>query len=257
MLASKNLPTPIRKDGDTVQWIRVLCAELAVRLLEARETGTVWPKTIVLHTKQGKQVLADTTAFVESLQVGESAPRSKQGPFPYVRNLTGDIIVNAAMKLWRELHGTDAERAANPNAPVMKINNISIAFTGVEALEQGQRGIEGFFGSALPGPSNDRVKEGAAKEEIQAKNEAETVEYSCPKCSKTLVVSIQQDDGEELRAAKVEAVKAEHEDFHFAQQLSRQDKLVIGGGKRRHSPSRVPQKRKKKDEGILTYFQKM
>lgn len=53
MLASKNLPKPIRKDEDCAQWIKVLCSELAVRLLEARETGIVWPKTIALHTRQG------------------------------------------------------------------------------------------------------------------------------------------------------------------------------------------------------------
>jgi DNA polymerase eta len=161
------------------------------------------------------------------------------------------------MKLWKELHGTDAERAANPNAPNMKIINISIAFTGVGALEQGQRGIEGFFGSAVPGPSISRPKETSSNEETPAEDETKTTEYSCLKCSKTFVVSVQQDDGEEQRAAKVEAVKTEHEDFHFAQQLSRQDKLVIGGSKRRHSPSRAAPKKRKKDEGLLmSYFHK-
>ena len=159
-------------------------------------------------------------------------------------------------KLWKELHGTDAERAANPNAPNMKIINISIAFTGVEALEQGQRAIEGYFASALPGPSKTRPKERTTKAKRENEEKPTMVEYVCPKCSKTLVVSVQDDDDEEYRDYKIKAAKAEHDDFHFAQQLSRQDKLVVGGGKRRKSPSGAASKKRKKDESIMTYFQK-
>jgi hypothetical protein len=54
MLASKNLPKPITKASDGQHWIRVLAAELALRLNDARkESPTLWPKTIVLHARQG------------------------------------------------------------------------------------------------------------------------------------------------------------------------------------------------------------
>ena len=54
MLASKNLPTPIIKTTDGHQWLRVLAAELALRLKDAREeVPTLWPKTIVLHARKG------------------------------------------------------------------------------------------------------------------------------------------------------------------------------------------------------------
>lgn len=54
MLASKNLPTPITKAADGHQWLRVLAAELALRLKDARqEMPTLWPKTIVLHARKG------------------------------------------------------------------------------------------------------------------------------------------------------------------------------------------------------------
>ncbi|KAG8825679.1 DNA-directed DNA polymerase eta rad30 [Serendipita sp. 401] len=241
MLASKNLPKPIRGDGDVLQWVQVLCSELAVRLLEARETGTVWPKTIALHTRQA----------------GDGATRSKQSHFPFVRNLTREVIVTAVMKLWKELHGTDAERAANPNVPNMKIINIAVSFNGVEALEQGQRGIEGFLGRerTQASTSTDHVTIPAVKEEP---NEAEKMDYLCRTCKKTLTVPVERDDPEEIRSAKLESLKAEHEDYHFAQRLSRQDVVVLGGAKRRTSPGgqAAPKKKKRKEENITSYFQK-
>jgi DNA polymerase eta len=54
MLASKNLPQPITKAEDGHHWIRVLAAELALRLNDARKVSpTIWPKSIVLHARKG------------------------------------------------------------------------------------------------------------------------------------------------------------------------------------------------------------
>ena len=55
MLASKNLQQPIRKPSEGQHWIRVLAAELALRLENARKDNrTLWPKSIVLHVRQGE-----------------------------------------------------------------------------------------------------------------------------------------------------------------------------------------------------------
>ena len=55
MLASKNLPKPITNAADGHQWLRVLAAELALRLKDARlESPNLWPKTLVLHARKGK-----------------------------------------------------------------------------------------------------------------------------------------------------------------------------------------------------------
>jgi DNA polymerase eta len=52
MMASKNLPRPITKVSKGPHWLRVLAAELALRLNELREADiSVWPKTIVLHAR--------------------------------------------------------------------------------------------------------------------------------------------------------------------------------------------------------------
>ncbi len=54
MLASKNLPKPITKPSEGHHWIRVLAAELALRLNDAREVNPkLWPKTLVLHARKG------------------------------------------------------------------------------------------------------------------------------------------------------------------------------------------------------------
>jgi DNA polymerase eta len=55
MLASKNLPKPITKASEGYHWIRVLAAELALRLRDAREISpNLWPKTLVLHARKGE-----------------------------------------------------------------------------------------------------------------------------------------------------------------------------------------------------------
>src|ERR1700742_3268046 len=56
MMAVKNLPQPIAKASDGSNWLRVLAAELALRLKDARqESPSLWPKTIVLHIRRGMQ----------------------------------------------------------------------------------------------------------------------------------------------------------------------------------------------------------
>jgi len=55
MLASKNLPKPITKVSEGYHWIRVLAAELALRMNEARQAApNIWPKTLVLHARRGE-----------------------------------------------------------------------------------------------------------------------------------------------------------------------------------------------------------
>jgi hypothetical protein len=54
MMAAKNLPKPITKASDGPSWLRVLAAELVLRLNEIREEmPLVWPKTIALGARNG------------------------------------------------------------------------------------------------------------------------------------------------------------------------------------------------------------
>ncbi|WVQ74905.1 hypothetical protein IAR50_004513 [Cryptococcus sp. DSM 104548] len=127
MLASKNIRPSVTAPSQGYHWLSVLAGELNVRLRESREVAPgLWPKTLVLGTRQG---------FEPS--------RSRQTPFPFTRNLSTEYILKYAHRLWEE--------ATQPmNKGNMKLNNIALSFTGLEKLEEGQQGIEGFFATAKP-----------------------------------------------------------------------------------------------------------
>ena len=58
MLASKNLPKPVLKFVDGFHWLKMLSAELAHRLIKAREeTPGLWPKTLAVRVSEGDRVL--------------------------------------------------------------------------------------------------------------------------------------------------------------------------------------------------------
>ncbi|KAG5645533.1 hypothetical protein DXG03_005808 [Asterophora parasitica] len=268
MLASKNLPTPITNASEGYNWIRVLAAELALRLNEARETcPNLWPKTIVLHARQGYSGL-----------------RSKQAPFPFTREVTVDAIAAAGDKLWKELVGIDL---------AMKVTSVQLAFTGIEGAEVGQRSIEGFFKAGQSGKrqrdddEDDRdefgrafVDDGIADEgndiattsdTILAQGNTPAVSFVCPRCGKRIschsqtMPSADQED-------QLAAFRLEHDDFHFAQDLAKESTggLVISGPskgtpvgavKGHMGPSNTsPKKKKRRKErpamGIEKFFKK-
>jgi DNA polymerase eta len=73
MMASKNLPRPITKTSEGPHWLRVLAAELALRLNELRETDlSVWPKTIVLHARHRMMI-----PHLDSLRVPHNLTRER------------------------------------------------------------------------------------------------------------------------------------------------------------------------------------
>nr|KIR46061.1 DNA polymerase eta subunit [Cryptococcus bacillisporus CA1280] len=127
MLASKSIRSAITSPQQGYHWLSILAGELNVRLRQSREaTPGLWPKTLVLSHRQGIE-----------------PPRSRQTPFPYTRNLSTDYILKYAKKLWDE--ATQPMLKGN-----VKLNVIGLSFTGLEKLEVGQQGIEGFFNNAKP-----------------------------------------------------------------------------------------------------------
>ncbi|KIR58911.1 DNA polymerase eta subunit [Cryptococcus bacillisporus CA1873] len=127
MLASKSIRSAITSPQQGYHWLSILAGELNVRLRQSREaTPGLWPKTLVLSHRQGIE-----------------PSRSRQTPFPYTRNLSTDYILKYAKKLWDE--ATQPMLKGN-----VKLNVIGLSFTGLEKLEVGQQGIEGFFNNAKP-----------------------------------------------------------------------------------------------------------
>ncbi|KAL0572325.1 N-acetyltransferase eso1 [Marasmius crinis-equi] len=205
MLASKNLQKPITKVADGPHWIRVLAAELALRLNDARkENQHLWPKTLVLHARQGYEV-----------------SRSKQAPFPFSRDVTVDLIAHGGNKLWTELVGN--------HTGAMKVTNISLAFTGIETAEEGQQNIDGFFragGQASKRPRENDAQEPDERQGTSAHNESDdsAVFFTCSRCRKRISLSSGRIFGktDEEKNQALDALKAEHEDFHFAQAVARE-----------------------------------
>ncbi|KAJ8589533.1 DNA/RNA polymerase [Rhizopogon salebrosus TDB-379] len=239
MLASKNLPKPITQSSDGHQWIRVLAAELALRLNDARESmPTLWPKTIVLHARKGYET-----------------SRSKQATFPFVQPVTVDVIATAADKLWKELTG---------DAKIIHVTSVQLAFTGLEKAEMGQKSIEGFFKArdtqkptSLKRRREEDVLSGSGEDSNAAfkLSDAEAVSFQCPRCLE--VISLQEDqvtgDSAEV-ARRLAALRLEHNDFHFAQDLAHSNDAPVPHP--RNSSSRGGTRRKVEPKGIAKFFTK-
>ncbi|KAJ7116403.1 DNA polymerase eta [Mycena epipterygia] len=248
MLASKNLPQPITKLSEGYQWIRVLAAELALRLNEARETTpNLWPKTIVLNARNVK---------------AQESRRSKQAPWPFVREVTVDIIAAAADKLWKEL--------VDPRVP-MKIIGISLGFTGIEGVESGLKSIDTFFKTA---PVSKRALEDDADDQATNADNADRAKgtssqrppskyiskdsssFVCSRCGQRSSLPQSATRTEAERAAALALMQMEHDDFHIALDLS---KVPDTGSTPADRPTDKPKKKKRRKEspqGIARFFTK-
>ncbi|KZT06045.1 DNA/RNA polymerase [Laetiporus sulphureus 93-53] len=258
MMASKNLLQPVTKPSQGHHWIRVLAAELALRLNEAREEmSALWPKTLVLHARKGYET-----------------GHSKQMSFPFARNVTVDLIATAGDKLWRDLIGTDTS-CSGP----LKITNVALGFTGVESMEAGQRSIEGFLKTPpLPDVARRSLDEAAKRKRglhddleafARSDNRARTgtgdgshdtnTSFLCDRCSECVALP---DDlavdgvGDDIRREALAALRMEHDDFHLAQQLAMQ--LSSPSSSKRFRPLDKTRsektKRKGQSKNIATFF---
>nr|GAT60999.1 DNA polymerase eta [Mycena chlorophos] len=220
MLAAKNLPTPITNIADGYQWIRVLAAELALRLTEARETTpSLWPKTIVLHARN---------------ILDRDGRKSKQAPWPFVREVTVDVVAGAANKLWREF--------CDARAP-MKVTGVSLGFTGIEGVETGLKRLDAF----LKKPSSKREFDEAedctsAEKPVSTRGNS----FVCKRCGHKATLSPSATRSDAEREEALSKLRLEHEDFHVALELSRVPEV--------DAAARPAKRRKKKDEGIAKFF---
>jgi DNA polymerase eta len=181
--------------------------------------------------------------------VGYGASRSKQGAFPFTREVTVDYIASAGNRLWKELVGGDDARTSP-----MKITNVQLAFTGVETADPGQQSIEGFLNPDKLDPAQKRRRTASDSSELipNGGNASEDVFFECPRCKKRIHPS-RSDSGEADQAAvsRLTTLKMEHEDFHFALDLARdpaeRDETTKG--------SRLSKKAKKAEpRGIAKFF---
>ncbi|KAF7314417.1 DNA polymerase eta [Mycena kentingensis (nom. inval.)] len=254
MLSAKQFPQPVTTQADALQWIRVLSSELSLRLIDAREMApTMWPKTLAMHT--------------HNLASGDGR-KSKQAAWPFVREVTADVIFTAAEKLWREL--------VDPNGPI-RVTGILLSFKGIGTVEAGLKPIDEIFKR----PTSKRGAPASESEDIIAADNATSSEetrtvrniskerstFVCSRCGHraSLVPSATRTDFE--REEEVMQLQMEHDDFHVALDLSRVSENEVvsrregkGKGRKQETGEEGQQPRKKKrgqaeePKGIAKFF---
>lgn len=156
----------------------------------------------------------------------------KQAPFPFLRNVTIDAVAAAGDKLWKELVGP-----LNSTKPLSaKITHISLSFNGVEAGEVNQQGIQGFLSKTPNSPSKrkreaDGDDEGVAETAPTSSREGldpklDSDYFLCDRCKRRIalpeeMINTGWELDEEIKRDALESLRAEHQDFHFAQDLSK------------------------------------
>ncbi|KAJ7454776.1 hypothetical protein FB451DRAFT_1099682 [Mycena latifolia] len=246
MLAAKNLSPPVTKFSEGFQWIRVLASELALRLNDARETTpNLWPKTLVLSARDVK---------------AHQSRRSKQGPWPFVREVNVDVVASAAEKLWKEL--------IDPHAS-MKITGISLGFTGIEGVESGLKSIDTFFKNA---PTSKRALEDDTDDQVthvddkDAKRPPKNISkdstsFVCSRCGQRSSLPQSATRRTDLeREQALALMQSEHEDFHLALDLSKvpdnAPPLREGGRVDKPAPKKKRRKESPPKGGIAKFFSK-
>lgn len=168
------------------------------------------------------------------------------------------MVLRSGEKLWKELTAG--------GSPSYKIHNLALSFSGLGSLESGQQGIEGFFAKPDSESTSDSLarvkrKRNEPNEIIELDDDGEVlfipsppVYFECDRCRKRITGSTgsSKDD----RSITLERLKMEHEDFHFAEQLSRQredEEEGSSGGRSHRSP--IKKKKKKDIKGIAKYFE--
>jgi len=168
-----------------------------------------------------------------------------------------------------------------------------LSFSGLERLEGGQKGIEGFFKAGIPlaqarkrsrspiaacRPSSSKVTglrrkvsrevlpatthQSVTPEIIELSDDSDSdpdveapLSFYCKKCDKTIRPT-RKPEIEEEKTLAIEAVRQEHSDYHIARDLHRED--IAGNGRHSNDFTNRPAKKRKaaikKPEGIRAFF---
>jgi DNA polymerase eta len=190
-----------------------------------------------------------------TIDIGYEVSRSKQSAFPFTHDVTVDVIAAAADKLWKELTG---------NMKDLNVTSVQLAFTGIETAETGQQSIEGFF-KPKEAPRSLLKRTWSSSDEAPPKSHTlqvmaempgsvSSTSFACERCNKRITVCESEvDDAEADHAVALAKLRAEHDDFHFAQDLANDTDAQAPSQRRSRSG---PPKRKKTTEpkGIAKFF---
>ncbi|GJN90929.1 hypothetical protein Rhopal_003943-T1 [Rhodotorula paludigena] len=137
-----------------------------VRGLDYTEVDTKTQVKSMLSSKNFRPSISTYGEVPKTITFTHRSPsfviRSHQAPFPFTSSLSIAYILKHGEKLLRVALGASIATASAHNAgaisdasPVGPYSNIQLSFSGLERLEDGQRGIEGFFAAqkARQGPA--------------------------------------------------------------------------------------------------------
>lgn len=280
MMSSKNFRPSISSWEEGIHWLKILSTDLLARLNEARTiTPGIWPKTIVIHKRDGNY-----------------ASTAKQIAFPFTHKLDRLYIFNLAQRLLQEF----VVRGNGKKKELGKMTSLCLAFQTLERLESGQQGIEGFFnkqqqnqgGKEISGfgkeggggdlklisePPKEVVKEERLEAQVESasslmsKAEGAFIgffhdptnslnpskskfQYQCERCKRLIRLSpnLQLSEDKEEEEERFNRLKIEHSDQHFAQDLYEEDR-VIGRDREVVEEEEQPRKKvkgKRMEEGV-------
>ncbi|GAA5939375.1 DNA-directed DNA polymerase eta [Sporobolomyces koalae] len=259
MLSSKNFRPLIHRYGEVIHWLNILATELHLRLTEAREDSPgLWPKTITFTHRSPTFVI-----------------RSHQASFPYTSNLTISHIFRQAEKLLRvalnsagptekghngkEYDVSGSTGTVNDNTKIGPYGNIQLSFSGLERLEEGQKGIAGFFSTVedkgekrtRPVKQEDVATVTNKKRKLDEQTSASPLPrdpiepplpargplptYTCERCSRLLeiptsalaAIAAAEYSHEAIEAA-LDRVRDEERDYHLARDLVEEERKRAG-----------------------------
>lgn len=164
------------------------------------------------------------------LTAGYGTSCSKQAPFPFVRDFDTETIASCGSKLWDELVG---------NAQSLNVSSVQLSFSGIEVAEIGQANIRDFL------KAHRRDREGDSSENLS---------FMCSRCNQTIRYS-RSFSSEEVEST-LATMKIEHDDFHLAQDLTKELTGPLTRITSQVSPQRPNKKRKSGPEpkGIEKFF---
>lgn len=170
-----------------MHWMGILATELHLRLNDAREeTPGLWVSLLPLAYDETAPADCECleTSQPKTITFTHRSPsfviRSHQAPFPFTSNLTRTYILKAGEKLFRTAIGAgQATERTTDRTTVGPYSNLQLSFSGLGQLEQGQRGIEGFFVSAVaasaggPPAATNGARERVKSESVAPEDEEE------------------------------------------------------------------------------------
>lgn len=190
MLSAKQFRPFVKTDAEVAHWFHILATDIHNRLLEHRlDNPSRWPRNLILHY---------------SLSYNHRSKSAHFPSFPKDGNFTIEMITECAHKLWRTLELPKG----------WQCNQLSIAVSGFEEMEQGQRGLGEFFGG------NKRKAEGDPEDVVDETRER----LKCERCGQTVLLSEQQS----------------HQDEHFARDLLQEERIAASKASAASRPAVVP-----------------